>query len=215
MSRVWRIVGGLLVSGVISILIGILISTISDRLSGEEPTTTMIPASKLVQQRLALGGNYTIGLYARDQGFSGLVELTQDQEQFEGFIGITGDSIRTFSGITLRLGLPEGIELDGAVRWRSINRLTETGMILEEGAMILFEKDCQEQTDMQPLFLGRVRFKATPAFREGEIVVEGHRRYHLGVELCTPGQRKPIATPRNLMVARKLGFWTRLKEMFN
>jgi hypothetical protein len=177
--------------------------------------TTAAPQGQGRRGRLALGGHYTVGLYGNERGSIREVQLEKGETRLEGFIGITSDSIRVFSGITMGLELPEGIELSGAIVWKPIGGLLEQGLLLDGGIEVGFGNDCQTQQPLAPAMLGKIRFTVAPEFREGEIRVVGHERYDLGVELCEGDSRKPIARPLHLSVQRKMGFWDRLKDIFH
>jgi hypothetical protein len=170
----------------------------------------------LYYDRNKVPGNYTIGLYVDDAGRSRQAKLRPDQESVEAFIGITGDSTTVFSGMAFALQLPEGIELDGPIHWRTIEGLEQWGA-LEGGVQVEFNKVCQEQTGPEPLMLGRIRFRVDPKFARGEIVVAEHLRWGCSVELCNPDQSwpKPYATGLGLEVERDESIWNKVKGIFD
>ena len=112
------------------------------------------------------------------------------------------------------LELPDGIQLDGAIRWQPIADMIEDGNVVDEGIRLKFYENCQEQFGLQPLIMGRVPFRVTPEFREGEIQVVGHSQHHLRVQLCDGKFSRPRAEGLRMTVRRKLSFWDKMKELF-
>lgn len=166
--------------------------------------------------RSEVPGHYTLGLYTDADGATDKIVLPGDQSVFEAYLGITGDSTQVFSGVVFGFDLPEEVELEGAIRWNTIPGLTQWGSPLEEGVRVEFNKECQAQTTAKPVMVGRVRFKVTEDFQGGEIVVRGHRKWGVSVELCDPTRDwpKPFADPVHLTVERKQSFWSKLQDIF-
>jgi hypothetical protein len=171
----------------------------------------------LYYDRNKVPGNYTVGIYADEKGQTREITLEEDSESFVVHIGITGDSTKVFSGLAFGLDMPEGIELDGAIRWRPIEGLSEFGILQEEGIQVEFNKVCQEQTTSEPLMMGRIRFRVNETFESGEIVLRGHRRFGVSLELCKPDEiwPKPYATGLGVTVERKSGLWNKMKGLFD
>lgn len=178
----------------------------SDRAAGQ--------ASSKYYDRHAIGGHYSIGLYGDQAGRSPEVKLSADQQDFEAFVGLAGDSLHQFSACTFQLQLPQGVELDGAIRWRPIPGLEEWGSATGEGLRVEFADSCQTQVGDVPVILGRVRLKATPKFRRGMIQVAAHQKYGCSVELCVPGYLKPYATGIPLDVRRQVSLLQRVRDIF-
>lgn len=170
--------------------------------------------SSKVYDRRAIPGNYTIGLYGDESGQGRLAKLTADQETFDAFVGIGGDSLHQFSACTFLLQLPKGLQVDGAVRWRPIPGLEQWGGATEEGLRVEFADSCQTQLGEAPVILGRVRLKADPKFRQGQIAVTEHVKYGCSVELCVPGYPKPYATGLPLDVRRQVSLLQRIRDIF-
>jgi hypothetical protein len=162
----------------------------------------------------AIPGHYTIGLYADAQGTTRSLELQADQSEFDAFVGVTGDSARTFSACAFTLRLPEGVTLEGAIHWRNIPGLQHWGNPALEGVRVEYADSCQAQRGTAPVILGRVPMKAQPTFRGGHIEVAGHKRFGCAVELCVPGYPKPLADGLALTVERKRSLWRRLRDLF-
>lgn len=171
----------------------------------------------LYYDRSEVPGNYTLGLYADPAGQSRHVELEPGQESVEVHIGITGDSTRVFSAIVFALDLPEGIRLEGPIRWRAIEGLTQWGSPVDAGVQVEFNKVCQEQTGSEPVMVGRIRFAVDPEFESGEITVTGHRRWGVSVELCKADEYwpKPYATGLGVTVERKKSLWGKVRGLFD
>jgi hypothetical protein len=184
--------------------------------AGTLPGAGDAAAQATYYDRSEVPGHYTLGLYPKADGTGDKVVLDGDDDVFEAFLGVTGDSTQVFSGLVFGLEVPEGIELDGAIRWNAIPGLTQWGSPFEEGVRVEFNKDCQAQTTATPVVVGRVQFNVDENFQGGEIVVRGHRRWGVSVELCDPARDwpKPFADPVNLTVERKRSFWSKLQDMF-
>ena len=45
------------------------------------------------EQRLKLGGYYTLGLYANEQGSSREIELSKEEDGFSAWFGVASDSL--------------------------------------------------------------------------------------------------------------------------
>ena len=80
----------------------------------EQPAEESKDEPKAYYDRNEIPGHYTIGFYADEQGSSNELKIPKDATDFEVWIGVTGDSTRTFSGLAMSLDLPYGVDLGGA-----------------------------------------------------------------------------------------------------
>lgn len=180
-----------------------------------------LPASALAQEREAyydrndIPGSYTLGFYASPDGESRELELGADQEEFELWFGITGDSTRSFSGIVFGLDLPPGVRMAGPIRWETVPGLKESGVIGENGVQVEFNQECQSQVGTEPLMIARLPLAADPLLEEFELAPRKHRNFGLSVELCQPelSWPKPFAEAVPVKVTRKRSLWDRVKGM--
>lgn len=160
-------------------------------------------------------GQYTLGLYATPDGEAGELELDADQEEFELWFGITGDSTRSFSGVVFGLDLPPGVRMAGPIRWETVPGLKESGVLGETGVQVEFNQECQLQVGEEPLMIARLPLAADPLLEEFELAPRKHRSFGLSVELCQPelGWPKPFAEPVPVKISRKRSLWDRVKGM--
>lgn len=167
--------------------------------------------------RNAIPGNFTIGIYSDEDGSSKKVTLGKDDDEFQVWIGLTGDSTRVFSGAVFKLQLPPHMETKGPVRWTAIPGLKSTGSLSDPGLSIEFNKACLRQTGPEPVMLGRLTFAVEPGFKKGTLMPEAHNGFGLSVELCLPdgGWPKPYATGVALEVERKFSFIERIQSWFD
>lgn len=173
-------------------------------------------SSRGVYDRNQIPGHYTLGFYADDRGSSRELTIPKDATEFELWIGVTGDSTRTFSGLAMRIELPYGVELGGPIVWSPRDGLRTAGNPLGEGIIVEFNLDCAQQKSQAPVMLARVEFSLQPGINEVELTPAAHRRYGVSVELCSDERAwpKPYADPLGVTVKRKVGFWDRVKGWF-
>ena len=175
-------------------------------------------AQQTGEERRSVPGRYVLGLYADALGSSSRVELQKGQDEFEAWIGISGDSTRVFSAAVFRLNVPRGLRIDGPILWKVVHGLAETGVVTDPGIQIEFNVECLQQLAATPVMLGRVRFTVDRRdFQQGTIEVLRHNRWGLSVELCQPDKAwpKPFCEPVHLEVTRKRSFWKRLQDLFS
>jgi hypothetical protein len=161
-------------------------------------------------------GEYTIGLYGDPEGTTREVRLDADAERFTCYLGIRGEPAIDFSGMVLRIEMPDFLEPAGPVTWKPLEGLQEKEVLFEHGAEILF-LGCDRQPPDRPLILGRFEVEVDPRFREGVIEPLPHERYGLGVQLCNEGDVWPKrnADPLPLRVERSVSFWDRVSSWFD
>lgn len=166
--------------------------------------------------RNEIPGHYTLGFYGNEQGKPGTLKIPRDAQEFEVWLGATGDSTRTFSGLALSLDLPNGVTMASPVVWVPRSGLKESGDLLGEGSTVNFSRDCAQQKGLAPLILGRVRLRIQLGVNEVELVPQPHLRYGLSLELCddTRSWPKPYAEPVTLKVQRSLTLWDRITGWF-
>jgi len=167
--------------------------------------------------RKDIPGHYTLGLYADADGRSSEIVLEPGQDHFEAWIGITGDSTRTFSALVCRVELPRGIAIDGPAMWKPIHGLVQWGTPTGEGLQIEFNKECLNYDGIKPAMAGRLKFKVDRKdFEQGTIQLAGHRKWGISIELCDPdrGWPKPYCDAIDLTVSRKKTFWQKLRGLF-
>ena len=160
-------------------------------------------------------GEYTIGLYADRQGSTEL-KIGEDVTSFEVFIGIDGDPERNFSGMALRLELPDFLENASAILWRPVEGLHEKELIWGNGGQVVFTA-CDAQTGDAPLMIGRFEVEVDPRFREATLQPQPHRQYGLSVQLCEQQGKWPkrLAEAVSMRVVRTTSFWDRVKSWFD
>lgn len=174
-------------------------------------------AQSTYYDRNEVPGHYTLGLYADEKATVRELEIGATDEYFDCYVGVTGDSTKVFSSVVFRLELPDGVHLREPVKWASIPDLSTQGQILGAGVETAFNNPCQGMRGPFPVQVGRIRLHVDPSFREATIVPLGHKQYGLSVELCQPDNAwpKPYATGLELTVRRKLGFFDRLRALFD
>ena len=174
-------------------------------------------AQETFYDRSEIPGHYTVGLYADANGRSREILLEPGQDKFEAWIGITGDSTRSFSALVCRIQLPRGIAIDGPLLWKPIHGLVQWGTPTGEGLQVEFNRECEEYDGIIPSMVGRIQFKVERKdFEAGTIEISKHRKWGVSVELCDPASSwpKPFAEALNLDVARKKSFWQKLRGLF-
>ena len=182
------------------------------------PLCQPVQAQQTGEQRRSVPGHYVVGLYADALGTSNRVELQKGQDEFEAWLGISGDSTRVFSAVVFRLKVPRGLRIDGPIQWRVVHGLAETGIVTDPGVQVEFNVECLQQLAATPVMLGRVRFAVERRdFEAGTVEVMRHEQWGLSIELCQPDKAwpKPFADPVHLDVTRKRSFWNRLQDLFS
>jgi len=166
--------------------------------------------------REEIPGHYTVGIYADDKGSSRKLVLPKGEQVFDCFIGITGDSTRTFSALVFRLELPLGVSLDKPITWVPVPGLKQEDSVLGEGAKVEFNKECIVQETDQPAIVGRMRIRVAADVSDFEILPLAHNDFGLSVELCDDSRLwpKPYAEARPMKVTRKRGFFARIRALF-
>ena len=174
-------------------------------------------ATRGTYDRNDIPGEYTVGFYSNEDGSSDPLKLTKDQEEFDVWIGLTGDSTRVFSGMAMAIVLPYGVELAGPVLWTPRSGLKAGGDLLVEGMTVEFHYECAQQKSRAPAILGRVPLKLRRGVNEAVLVPAPHPAFGLSVELCSDERiwPKPYAQPVSVSVMRKQSFWDRVTGWFN
>lgn len=179
----------------------------------------LAPAELFAQgyyDRRAVPGNYTIGFYADFEATTRELTLAKDEDRFEAYIGITGDSTRVFSGLVFRVELPEGVTLDGPIAWRPLAGLKQYDAVEVKGTHVNFPESCVQSTGDQPVIVGRIAFRLGPKVKRVVIEPLAHKEFGLSVELCQIERSypKPYATGRAITVTRPLTLWDRIANWF-
>lgn len=166
--------------------------------------------------REEIPGHYSVGIYADDQGSSQKISLPAGEQLVDCFIGISGDSTRTFSALVFRLELPLGVTLDRPITWVPVPGLKQEDSVLGEGAKVEFNKECIVQESDQPAIVGRMRLRVAADVEDFEVLPLAHNDFGLSVELCDDARLwpKPYAEARPLTVTRKRGFFERIRALF-
>lgn len=195
-------------------LVLLLVATAPAQEQAPEPEHS---ARRGAYDRNEIPGHYTVGLYADRQGSSTELQISRDATEFEAWIGVSGDSTRVFSAVAMRLELPYGVELAGAIRWVPRSGLKEQGNLVDPGITVDFPHECAQQKGLAPVILGRVPLRILPGLNEATITPARHLRYGLSVELCSDERAwpKPYADPVPLEVRRKLSLWDRITGWFD
>ena len=162
-------------------------------------------------------GNYTIGFYSDFSASSRSIALEKGQDEFEAFIGITGDSTRVFSGVVFRLDLPPGVTMTGPAVWRPIAGLKQMEPMEGRGTQVTFNQECVPQEGDAPVVIGRIPLRMDPDVQQAVIEPLDHVNFGLSVELCQPDRSwpKPFAEGLALTVERKRSFWDRVTSWFD
>ena len=174
-------------------------------------------AQSTYYDRNEIPGDYTIGLYTDSQGSSNTLVLDKDQDRFDMFIGITGDSTQIYSAVVFGIDLPAGIEVAGPIHWRPLEGLTQKGVLTDEGVQVEFNRSCVRQTEGLPAIIGRISMKLNVRFTDSEVIVREARPFGLSVELCddSRGWPKPFAQPIHLSVSRQQSLWDKIRGWFS
>ena len=167
--------------------------------------------------RNEIPGDYTIGFYADEQGSGKDLKIPKEATEFEVWIGVTGDSTRTFSGLAMSIDLPYGVELNGPIIWKPRDRLKTSGDVVDPGLTLMMNFDCAIQKGIEPVILGRVSMSIQPGVNEVVIAPAPHRQFGLSVELCFDERAwpKPYAEAVSLKVKRDLSLWDRITGLFD
>ena len=162
-------------------------------------------------------GNYTIGFYADETGSSKDLKIPKDATEFEVWIGVTGDSTRTFSGLAMSVELPYGVEPKGPIIWKPRDRLKTQGVLLDPGVTLSMNHDCALQKGIGPVILGRMTLSIQSGINEAIVAPAEHKQFGLSVELCYDERAwpKPYAEAVPLKVKRDLSLWDRITGLFN
>lgn len=167
--------------------------------------------------RNEIPGHYTIGFYADESGSKNELKIPRDATEFEVWIGVTGDSTRTFSGLAMSLDLPYGVEINGPIIWKPRERLKTSGDVLDPGLTLMMNFDCAIQKGLSPVMLGRMSMSIQPGINEVVVAPSPHRQFGLSVELCFDDLAwpKPYAEAVPLKVKRDLSLWDRITGLFD
>lgn len=167
--------------------------------------------------RNAVPGHYTIGFYSDETGSSKDLKIPKDATEFEVWIGVTGDSTRTFSGLAMSVELPYGVEPKGPIIWKPRERLKTQGELLDPGVTLSMTSDCAIQKGIGPVMLGRMVLSIQPGINDAVVAPAAHKQFGLSVELCYDERAwpKPYADAVSLKVKRDLSLWDRITGMFD
>ena len=176
----------------------------------EQPTTTFY-------DRNEIPGHYTIGFYSDESGSPKDLKIPKDATDFEIWIGVSGDSTRTFSGLAMSLELPYGVTLNGPVKWIPRESMKVRGDLLYPGITLAMNRDCAIQKGSGPVILGRLPLRMQVGIEEVVLTPAAHRQFGLSLELCSDERAwpKPYAEPVALKVKRDLSLWDRIKGWFD
>lgn len=183
----------------------------------EEPAEPEKKSGPAYYDRNAIPGHYTIGFYSDETGSGGDLKIPKDATEFEVWIGVTGDSTRTFSGLAMSIELPYGIDLNGPIIWKPRDRLKTSGDLRSPGLTLMMNFDCAIQKGLGPVMLGRMSFSIQPGVNEVVLAPAPHRDFGLSVELCYDERAwpKPYAEAVPLKVKRDLSLWDRITGLFD
>ena len=175
------------------------------------------PKKPYYYDRNEIPGHYTIGFYSDETGSSNDLKIPKDATEFEVWIGVTGDSTRTFSGLAMSIDLPYGVAQAGPIIWKPRERLKASGDLLNPGITLMMNYDCAIQKGAAPVILGRMSFSIMPGIDEAVVAPKAHRQFGLSVELCFDERAwpKPYAEAVPLKVKRDLSLWDRITRLFD